>query len=305
MATTKPNKYHDAFQVALNALAPNSKMWVEDLVNVPGLPQTSNVTKRNHLKELITASPFLLEKVLGLYPKADTIIDLVEQRYGLVTEGTLDLSNSRAAEIVRSIAQPVVERFVDGTLRENISHNLVTISKADLMTFLLEDFTEFSKGAGNGLVSIAGTLNERLLMRALKNGGLIEDTHFKKTGTNSQADLIIHSVGGARENLGVEIKSYHARERLLRGLQDITGHKVGFGFFKDPNEFNASRTQTLLQTQAVAIYMPAATLKQVDPVAQGMTTNERLAFLSRLYRPIEQFVTDAKYFHAHESLPKY
>lgn len=305
MATSTSNQYHIVYRSALGAIEPNKKIWVEDLIQLPGLPETAEGTRRKHLKELITESPELLEKVLGLYPKADTIIDLVEQRYGLVTEATLDSSNSRAAEIVRSIAQPVVEKFVDATLREKIVDDSLKISKADLMVFLLEDFTEFSKGAGNGLVSIAGTLNERLLMRALKNGGLQEDIHFKKTGTNSQADLIIHSVAGARQNLGVEIKSYHARERLLRGLQDITGPKVGFGFFKDPNEFNASRTQTLLQTQAVAIYLPIATLNQVDPVAREMTTNERLAFHSRLYRPIERFVTDAAYFHANECLPEY
>jgi hypothetical protein len=305
MATSTSHQYHAAYRAVLEAIPPNQKIWVEDLIGAPGLPETAEGTRRKHLKDLITASPDLLEKVLGLYPKADTIIDLVEQRYGLVTEANLDSSNSRAAEIVRGIAQPVVEKFVDATLRGNIVHDSVSITKADLMVFLLEDFTEFSKGAGNGLVSIAGTLNERLLMRALQNGGLQENIHFKKTGTNSQADLIIHSTGGARQNLGVEIKSYHARERLLRGLQDITGPKVGFGFFKDPHEFNAGRTQTLLQTQASAVYMPAATLSQVDSVARAMTTNERLAFQSRLYRPIEQFVTDAAYFHANESLPRY
>lgn len=305
MATNRPNPHHAAFRSIFAAMPNGQKIWADQLFLDPALPSTARATHRKHLISLLNAEPALLEKVLGIYPNAHTIIDLVEHRFGMITEANLDISNRHAASIVRGIAQPVIEQFVDTTLASHITNGQVSISKLSLMTFLLEDFTEFSKGAGNGLVSIAGTLNEYLFMRAMRNGGMVEGTHFMKTGKNSEADLIVQSNAGTRPQLGVEIKSYHARERLLRGLHDITGAKVGIGFFKDSNEFNLSRTQTLLQTHAAAIYMPQATLSAVNPAAAALTSNENIAFQSKLYRPIERFVSDMNYFYNNALLPRH
>ena len=92
---------------------------------------------------------------------------------------------------------------------------------------------------------------------------------------------------------------------MLRGLQDIVGHKVGFGFFVDASEFNSHRTQTLLQSETAAIYMPQSTLNDVEIEAQAMRTTQTIAFNSRFYRPIEQFVSDMKYFCTNDELPKF
>jgi hypothetical protein len=302
---TQPNLHHSAYAAILGGLTTGQEIWLDFLLQHPSLPDTTRATRKKHLISFLSANPLLWGKVLGLYPPAETIVDIIESQHGDVAEANLDQSNKHAATLVRSIAKPVIEQFVDLALAAHIAGNQVVLSKSDLMTFLLEDFTEFSKGAGNSLVSIAGTLNERLIMRAMQNQGMIRDTHFAKTGTDSDGDLIIHSIGGNRPNLGVEIKSYHARERLLRGLQDVKVPKVGIGFFKDASEFNISRTQTLLQTQAAAIYMPQLTLANVNSAAAALTTNESSAFQSKLYRPIERFVTDMLYFYTHAKLPPY
>ena len=302
---THQNPYHHVFRAALATLPQGDFLWLDALLALPELPAVAIATKRSHLKKLIELDPQLLEKVRGLYPKADTIIDIVERTTGRVIETTLDASNRAAAAIVQNIAGPVVNQFVDTALRAYIIGDRITLTKSELMDFLLTEYSEFSKGAGNGLVSIAGTLNERILMRAMSNQGMIEGDNFQRTGTNSEADLIVHTRTGTRSSLGVELKSYHARERLLRGLQDIVGLKVGFGFFKDPSEFNAGRTQTLLQTHAAAIYMPNATLVRVATDSLAMTSNENIAFQSRFYRPIEQFVTDMLHYVGHGELPRY
>jgi hypothetical protein len=305
MPPKKPNAYYPTYVALLEGLTTGSTIPVTALIASEGLPNVTDGTKRDHLKTLIKERPELLEKIVGLYPQADTIIDLVEKLDGSVIEATLDQANRHCAKIVDKIALPILHEFVRSNLSKHISGTSISLTVDELMEFLLEGFAEFSKGAGNGLVSIAGTLNERLLMRAMKNGGMVEGADFKKTGTNSEADIVVHSHAGTKINLGVEVKSYHARERLLRGLQDIDGPKVGVGYFKDPSEFNAARTMTLLQADPAAIFMPASTLSKVDATATSRKTNNKISYDSRLYRPLEQFVTDMKHFVQTGQLPTY
>lgn len=299
------NKYHKLFEELITALPEGQRISIGDLFSSPSIPTVSDNTKKKHLKSLISLKPELLEKLIGFYPSPETIIDLVETRYCKVTESNIDSSNQYCREIVQAIARPIVDDFVKESLADHIHGNQISIELSQFLLFIFDDFIEFSRGAGNGLVSIAGSINELLLIRAMKNSGMVEQTDFTRTGTESEADIVIHSRIGSRMNLGVEVKSYHARERLLRGLQDITGNKVGAGFFKDPKEFNAKRTKTLLQAGPAAIYMPRATLKKLDPDAILLTTNETIAFRSLLYRPLERFVTDMKHFNANEALPTY
>lgn len=299
------NKYHKLFEEIISALPESQCISIGDLFSSPGIPTVSDNTKKKHLKSLISLKPELLEKVTGFYPSPETIIDLVEARFGKVIESNIDASNQSCREIVQGIARPIVEEFVKESLADHINDNRISIELNQFLIFLFEEFIEFSRGAGNGLVSIAGSINELLLIRAMRNSGMTEQADFTRTGTESEADIVIHSRAGSRMNLGVEVKSYHARERLLRGLQDITGNKVGAGFFKDPKEFNAKRTKTLLQARPAAIYMPRTTLEKLDSDAISLTTNETIAFRSLLYRPLERFVTDMKHFNEHEALPTY
>lgn len=179
----------------------------------------------------------------------------------------------------------------------------LNIPVQSIIDFLQDDYADFMAKSGNGLVSIAGSVNEHLLDRVLKNHGMVEEDDYRKTGKNSEADFIVYS--SSKSQLGIEVKSYHARERLLRGLQDITGDKVGFGYFIDPSEFNEHRTRTLLQSGAAAIYMPKRTLDLVDPSAKSQITTQRISLNSKFYRPFEQFATDMKHFCTTGQLPAY
>src|SRR5690606_24004455 len=110
--------------------------------------------------------------------------------------------------------------------------------------------------ASAGLVSRAGSLNEGLVREALKS----EQVKALRTGTEGNADVQIAAPDlNPPQVLNVEIKSYGARERLLRGLQDCNTPKIGVGFFNKASEFNANRTSQLLGTNASAIYLPEVT----------------------------------------------
>ena len=257
------------------------------------------------MRGYIEENPSKLEKVSGFYPSASTIVNLVELKIeAKINEQNLNHANKIARDIVDTIAKPILEKFLVTSLLSNIVENELVISIPNLMEFLQLEFTEFLSSSGNGLQSIAGALNEQLLQRAMQNAGM-DETQFQKTGKDSNADFKVYSTAKQRHQLGVEVKSYHARERLLRGLQDIVGHKVGFGFFIDASEFNSHRTQTLLQSEAAAIYMPQSTLDEVEVEAKAMRTTQLLAFNSKFYRPIERFVSDMKYFCNNDELPKF
>jgi hypothetical protein len=297
-------KYFSAFERIFAEIASGDFKWVDEVIVDSRLPNVGDSTKRNKLKSYIDANPLIIEKVKGIYPSASTIVALVEQKLNEpITELLLDRANVVASEIVGSVSEPILKRFLADNLGEYYKEDRVDVPTLTLVKFLTNELPEFYAKSGNALVSIAGTLNEQLLQQAMVNQGM-NDANFKRTGKNSEGDFVIYSSIGNRPQIGVEVKSYHARERLLRGLQDITtDNKVGFGYFVDSSEFNKHRTMTLLQSNAAAIYMPQATLSKVDQEAQSIKSNKMISFNSRFYRPIERFVTDMKYFCANARLP--
>lgn len=298
--------YPEAFCELLDAVPAGSRIPFRNIASASQFNVTVDTVKK-HFKTFIDENPSYLSRITGFFPKPETIIALVEQEIGLIAETNLDLANVRSSEIVKGIARPIVEEFIHDGLSGNVNSTsgYIQIGTDTLTDFLIEDFSEFLRSAGNGLVSIAGGLNELLLIRAMQNAGMQLGEDFIRTGKDSKADIIVHSSVGTRDNLAIEVKSYHARERLLRGLQDIPVPKIGVGFFKDAAEFNPARTRTLLQAQPAAIYMPRATLDHLPNESRNIKTVERAAFESSLYRPLEQFVTDMQAFNASGVLPKY
>lgn len=291
--------------VLAEAVTAGNTIWIETVLSDHRLPPSRRQTRRGRLRDFVRSNLQYADVVEGLYPSPETVLELVEQRYEPIIETNLDQMNKMAAAIVRKIGRPVVERFLRTELAQYLEGSgKISIPEQALADFLIDDYVEFSRKTANGLVSIAGSLNEHLLVRAMTNGG-IPTNSFSRTGKNSTGDLVVHSTAHPRPNLNVEIKSYHARERLLRGLQDAQSPKIGVGFFQDPREFNAARTVTLLQADPAAIYMPSSTLSRVDATARSMTTTSQIAHGSRLYRPIEQIVTDLHYFIDRAILPQY
>ena len=297
--------YHKEFETLLSPhRAAGTSVSAAELFSLPQLGTASSKTKRGHLKKFLDSDITYLGTVQGILPSVDVVIELAAKHLGApVSEGNVVEANRACAAIVTKAAGPVVEEFVRSGLGPYISEDSLQISVHELMEFLVGEFAAFTKGAGNGLVSVAGALNERLLVRCLLEKGLKKDEDFRQTGTESEGDVVIHTKVAAKTNLGVEIKSYHARERLLRGLRDIDRPKVGAGYFVDPSEFNPQRTILLLQTNAAAIYMPAETLAKLDSKAAGMTTNDTIAFGFRFYRPIERFASDMEHFVQAGNLP--
>ncbi len=297
--------YTDVFDAIFEGSNPENRVQYANVIANPNIANVSLSTRKKHLKSYIDNNPQRLFSLAGMIPSPETVIALVESELNSITEENIVNANAMCAEIIGDITRPMVLDFVTHRLAQNINNqtNNLQITLEDLIAFLLGDFSDYIRASGNGLMSIAGSLNEKLLHRVLENSGMTKGVEFDVTGTDSQADIIIHTAGG--NNLGVEVKSYHARERLLRGLQDVQEPKIGVGYFKDAAEFNHTRTITLLQANPAAIYMPSATLINVDAIARSVTVNARIAFGSVLYRPLERFGRDMLQYSQNGTLPEF
>jgi hypothetical protein len=285
-------------------LASGTSISKAELFGRSELGEASDQTKLKNLKKFLGLNPEYLGCVPGVLPPAETIIDIAAQTIGSpVSEENVSQANRVCAEVVEKATGPLVGEFVKSGLISSIDGSLVTISIQDLTRFLVDEFATFLRGSGNSLVSVAGSLNEKLLVRCLVEKGMTANLDFTGTGTESQGDIVIHSKSGSKTNLNVEIKSYHARERLLRGLRDIHPPKVGAGFFVDPSEFNPRATIRLLQTNTAAIYMPQETLAKLSPESLSKKTSETIAHDSHFYRPLERFASDMAHFGNHGILP--
>jgi hypothetical protein len=99
----------------------------------------------------------------------------------------------------------------------------------------------------------------------------------------------------APTNIVISIKSEVARERLLYSANSIEG--VGFGFFKEPQEFwTVSRMSLFKRMGFSAIYMPDGTHKAVTDHLAGEGTTRHAVNIngSDLYRPLTLFGDDMR-----------
>ena len=97
----------------------------------------------------------------------------------------------------------------------------------------------------------------------------------------------------APTNLVISVKSEVARERLLYSANSIEG--IGFGFFKEPQEFWTDSRMALYKRMGfTAIYMPAEThtsvMKHVS--AAGSARHAVNINGTDLYRPLTAFASD-------------
>lgn len=251
-------------------------------------------TLKKHLNAVLRAQPLRLGQVTGFIPQSDILVAAAEASLGPITSFNLVEANLLTKKMIEGITAPEMELF----LRESLAAHLnggsdeIKMPFGRLIEFVSTELAAFTAESGNGAVSIVGRLNEEIFLRALQNSNAMQG-QFQRSGTDSNGDIIVSQRGGQQDNLYVEVKSYHARERLLRGLQDINRPaKVGVGFFQKANEFNARRTQTLLGTHPWAIYLPRPTYDAVEQSAKDQVTSKQ----DRLYRPLEMFVEDMVHF---------
>ncbi|MBY8609600.1 hypothetical protein K7N18_32790 [Burkholderia arboris] len=267
---------------------------------IRNLFSTGAPTVKKNLRAFLARNPAYVDRLEGFLPEADVLIDRAEQDVGPVTATSLWKANLACKSLVDRVVRPMHSKY----LRQNISAGadgrpLLEIEK--LIDFLYEDYTQFVRDTNNGVTSTAGRINERLVARALVNSGLVDGTHFITTGTNSDADLVVLQTDGARRRLSVEIKSYNARERLLRGLRDAPEPKVAVGFFRNATEFGPQRTLTLLGAAPLAIYMPSDTFADLDRASRAHRTQRQ----DSLYRPLDEFAADMKHFCSQGDLRRY
>lgn len=262
-------------------------------------------TARKHLKNYLDVYEGHIGKIVGFYPSTSKIIELAESKVGKLVKTNIIEINNECKNIVDKITLPLHERFIHDSLTnlDGIRSGKVTLPIGVLLKFMYEEYNDFVVGSGNGLVSIAGTMNELILLKALTSDGLEEGKDFVKTGTGGDGDLkIIHKKESGQVTLHAEVKSYRARERFLRGLGDIHHrNKIGIGYFIDASEFNPKRTISLLETQPLAIYLPDKTYQELHADSRSSTTYKG----DLLYRKITRFVDDMKAFVDSGTLPEH
>ena len=278
----------------------NTREGLVDFEHIQALFEVAPQTVRNKIKEAMAQEPSLRGRIAGVFPDTATILDEVERDIGLIQGSNLVTANLKSSALVEGWSKSFAEHFCKKALgsRLNRETGQVTLTFEELRTELLTPYEKYLVQSGNGLVSIAGTLNQSLFVRALRNSGLSDsgsDPQFRETGTKSEGDIqVYHNSSRSRKTLSVEAKSYAARERLLRGLADIPIPKVGVGFFNDASEFGRERVTLMATTaQASALYMPDSTLNAVSPASRAVT----VPATGRICRSLErEFVADMKAF---------
>lgn len=247
----------------------------------------------------------ILDRIEGYLPPAEVIIDFVESQLhgGKITGPTLWHANQICSTYVQKGIDPRFEHFIRKTLNPYIKPNdVLQLDIADLIEFLKEDYDPFAKRVANGLISRAGKLNEMLLERALINAGIgPKGNAYDVTGTKSDGDIVFYcNKTKPQSQLYAEVKSYGARERLLRGLKDLAGKVcIGVGFFTEANEFNPTRTQDFINTGAHAIYMPDATFANLHVNSTKRVSKQNQPF----YRKLSSFPDDVLHFIKTGQLP--
>jgi hypothetical protein len=300
---SKPDirKYWQVFFSIFSQSEANRKYEFEEIAAHFSLNKS---TVSGKLKKYLQFYPEHIDKLIGFYPSVDAIIDLAIRRIGEFTPDNVFAVNMACKEIVDSITRPKHDAFISSSLRDMgaLHGNQVNLKYQQLADFMYDDYSEFLTGSDNGRVSIAGRMNEEILLRALAAAGLERNKEFIRTGTDSEADIQLYHHGRRNITLYCEVKSYKARERFLRGLRDIPhSDKIGAGFFLDAAEFNPTRTSKLLETTPKAIYLPQQTWERLHVDSLASTTHQG----NRLYRPLERFAIDMVYFVKNGELPAF
>lgn len=247
----------------------------------------------------------ILDRIEGYLPPSEVVIDLVESQMpgGKITGANLSNANLVCRQYVQKGTNPRFEHFIRDTLTPHLlPSGDLQLSVGKMVDFLKDDYDPFAKQVANGLISRAGKLNEMILERALISAGIgVKGSTYEVTGTKSNGDMVFYcSTTVPHKHLYAEVKSYGARERLLRGLQDLTGKDaIGVGFFTDASEFNPVRTQDFINANTLAIYMPDATYAALHADSKARLSKRN----QRFYRTLSTFPADILHFTRTGQLP--
>lgn len=139
--------------------------------------------------------------------------------------------------------------------------------------------------------SVIGGVSELICEIGLEAAAKGRYEHLPKTW-NWVGD---YAITGLPFNLYISVKSYYARERLIAsGTGQGAAPIIGYGLFKDPNEWSPIRVHQYRHRGFVAIYMPSnlyQTLKQ--KTGKGYPATDILNIYNRpLLRDMANFAKD-------------
>lgn len=253
------------------------------------LHNVKGAARQDALDALLRRFPEFLLQTEGYLPRAPTMMTLISHQIGEpITSANLSHANEVCSRIVDGVLRPRLKKFIKETLHPD--GEFVPLTEVQMIEFLTGPYAQYAKAEANGLVSRAGSLNEALVREAISAAGLHDAI---QTGTEGNADILIIAKDlNPPQTLSIEVKSYGARERLVRGLHDCKKPKVGVGFFNKASEFNADRTTQLRDTSASAIYLPEVTFAQLEENPRSRQNNQGGQF----YRPLARFGPDMKLF---------
>lgn len=118
-------------------------------------------------------------------------------------------------------------------------------------------------------VGTTGTISERLCQLGI-NAVPTLSGEMRKYGVNWKwlGDFLLP---GHPYDIAVSVKSFKAKERLLAsGTGSLLTPTIGWGLLNDPTEWSEDRSRSYLYRGFVAIYMPEATLSQVNRSARNV-----------------------------------
>lgn len=259
-------------------------------------PPMSDGSWKSHSSKFFKIYPCLAEQVSDYQPSAHVMVSLAERDLDgeitpeLMIEARAIVEKANNARDQRSrmqSAQQVFEPFIQ-SCRLNAPFNEFLLK--------LPDYEKKIQSLGQRTVSIAGDVHELVVVRALESVGLtqsldVSSDFFRPTKPKGkQGDIVVRSTKRPDALYRTEVKSLSARERFQRGLDALEGeHRVGFGFFNNPSEFNET-TVRLLSRVADAVYMPPQTLKELDGKVKNWMNNRQAPF----FRPVHEYPIDMK-----------
>lgn len=244
--------------------------------------------------------PCLSEVIERYVPPATVLVALAERNLGVsVSANNMEQVRAEVEQVVGATRAWQHERELRRILAPYISGNQIAGSINNIFHLVRDEYVPFTVGLSNADIVIAGRVHEVIPTTALESAGLIRGQDFDTPPKRLKlGDIRVHNQS-QRAQLATEVKSLAARERFKRGLEEISGLKVGLGFFNDPTEFTTDGASSLINQGVLAVYMPSQTLQALSSTLKSFLNSNQRPF----FRPLSQYPQDMCNFVSAGTLP--
>lgn len=236
--------------------------------------------------------PCFLDVVTDWIPHGSTLILAVERLNAPIQSDTVEAAQQWCMAYANQATRGVYHAQFLTYLTQAHAPDAALETLADTM---VEAVPETVMSTNQKRTSIAGAVHQLLVQRLLESLGWQVGVEFRNLNSSTRGDLQVFTRDRS-QSIITEVKSLNARERLRGSLNRATAahqYVVGLGFFHDAHEFSQTATGELIQTRALALYMPSTTLAQLTPYAQQALN----AFQHPFYRPLTRYAEDMRTFH--------